>query len=300
MTINRLFGRPAKSIIGLIALSLAGTVALSACSSSATGEAAPTTTAAAGEVTIGNPADLDLHTAGQLTVHVDDPVWSPWFEDNDPSNGKGFESALTYAVADKLGFTKDQVKWGYTAFAASYTPGPKDFDFYVQEVSITDERAKAISFSDPYYVSRSVVITKKGSDASKATSIADLSKFTFGTVAGTTQDSYISKTIKPGNVLSYDTVALSTQALENGQVDAIVADLQIAQNVVLTQFDDLQLAGLLKDNGASKGMGFVFDLDSKLVPAVNAALADLEADGTVADLVTKWLPIPPELQEYTQ
>lgn len=300
MTINRLFGRPAKSIIGLIALGLAGTVALSACSSSATGEAAPATTAAAGDVTLGNPADLDLHTAGQLTVHVDDPVWSPWFEDNDPSNGKGFESALTYAVAEKLGFTKADVKWGYTAFAASYTPGPKDFDFYVQEVSITDERAKAVSFSDPYYVSRSVVITKKGSDASKATSIADLSKFSFGTVAGTTQDSYITQTIKPSTVLSYDTVALSTQALENGQVDAIVADLQIAQNVVLTQYDDLQLAGLLKDNGSSKGMGFVFDLDSKLVPYVNAALAALEADGTVADLVTEWLPIPPELQEYTQ
>jgi polar amino acid transport system substrate-binding protein len=246
------------------------------------------------------PGILALGADGTLTVHVDDPVWSPWFIDNDPSNGEGFESALTYAVAEKLGFSEDQVTWGYTAFSASYSPGPKDFDFYVQEVSITEERAEAVSFSDPYYVSRSVVVTKTDSDAAAARSVDELAELTFGTVAGTTQDTYITDTIKPAEVLSYDTVALSTQALENDQVDAIVVDLQIAQNVVLNQYDDLAIAGLLKDNGKSAGMGFVLDLESTLTPYVNAALAELKEEGTIEELAETWLPLPADVQEYDQ
>ncbi|MCU1443410.1 MAG: hypothetical protein JWQ59_1560 [Cryobacterium sp.] len=286
---------------GILALGAVGALLLSGCSG---------TTAASSEssekpvadiaVALGDPADLGLVADGTLTVHVDDPVWSPWFIDNDPSNGEGFESALTYAVAEKLGFSEDQVTWGYTAFSASYSPGPKDFDFYVQEVSITEERAEAVSFSDPYYVSRSVVVTKTDSDAAAARSVDELAELTFGTVAGTTQDTYITDTIKPAEVLSYDTVALSTQALENDQVDAIVVDLQIAQNVVLNQYDDLAIAGLLKDNGKSAGMGFVLDLESTLTPYVNAALAELKEEGTIEELAETWLPLPADVQEYDQ
>ncbi|WP_187978158.1 ABC transporter substrate-binding protein [Mycetocola sp. JXN-3] len=297
MTHSRIRRRSTLALIGMTALAA---LALSACSSSAAPESSPSSSASAEKVTLGDPAKLKLVKDGELTVHVDDPVWSPWFIDNKPDNGKGFESALTYAVAEKLGFKKDQVKWGYTAFAASFTPGPKDFDLYTQEVSITDERAKAVSFSDPYYVSRSVVITKDNSPALAAKSVADLAKYRFGTVAGTTQDSYITQTIKPKDVLSFDTVALSTQALENGQVDAIVVDLQIGQNVVLNQYKDLKIAGLLKDNGVSKGMGFVFDLNSPLVPYVDEALNQLRADGTIDKLEKEWLPLPEQVQEYTQ
>ncbi|MFZ4894763.1 ABC transporter substrate-binding protein [Plantibacter sp. Mn2098] len=288
-----------RLLVTTVAAAAAVLVTLSGCSTAAA-PAAPKATTASDAVTIGDISKLDLLKKDTLSVNVDEPVWSPWFIDNEPSNGKGFESALTYAIADKLGFKKDQVAWGYTAFNASYAPGPKDFDFYVQEVSITDERAKAVSFSDPYYVSRSVVITKKGSDASKAKSVKDLAKFRFGTVAGTTQDSYITGTIKPTDVLSYDTVALSTQALENGQVDAIVADLQIAQNVVLNQFPDFEISGLLKDNGVSHGFGLIFNLDSPLVPYVNAAIKELQDDGTLDKLVKEWLPLPEGVREYTQ
>jgi polar amino acid transport system substrate-binding protein len=291
----------ARALPGILALGAAGALLLSGCSGAAPASSAPSEAPVADTaVTLGDPADLDLVEDGALTVHVDDPVWSPWFIDDDPSNGKGFESALTYAVADKLGFSKDQVKWGYTAFNASYTPGPKDFDLYVQEVSITEERATAVSFSDPYYVSRSVVVTKADSPAAAATSVDDLADLTFGTVAGTTQDTYITDTIKPADVLSYETVALSTQALENDQVDAIVVDLQIAQNVVLNQYDDLAIAGLLKDNGKSAGMGFVLDLESTLTPYVNAALSELQADGTIDELAEEWLPLPADVQEYDQ
>ncbi|WP_430592892.1 ABC transporter substrate-binding protein [Humidisolicoccus flavus] len=285
----------------LFTAAVAALFALTACSTSAAPEASNSSEpSAAAEVVLGDPSALELIEDGVLTVHVDDPVWSPWFIDNDPSNGEGFESALTYAVAEKLGFAEGDVTWGYTAFSASYSPGPKPFDFYVQEVSITEDRKAAVTFSDPYYVSRSVVITKEGSEASAATSIEELSQFTFGTVVATTQDTYISETINPDNVLTFDTVALSTQALENGQVDAIVADLQIAQNVVLNQYDDLQIAGLLKDNGLSEGMGFVFDLNSPLAPYVNAALQELEEEGTIDELVETWLPLPADIEEYTE
>ena len=283
----------------LAALAAAAALVLAGCASGAEAESGPTPSAAA-EVTLGNPADLALVNDGVLTVHADDPVWTPWFVDNNPANGEGFESALTYAVAEKLGFAKDQVQWGYTAFTASYAPGPKEFDLYVQEVSITDERAKAVGFSDAYYVSRAVVVTRKDSDAAKATSVEELAGFTFGTVAGTLPDSYVTDTIRPDKVLSYDTVALSTQALENGQVDALVVDQFIAENVVLTQFPDMGIAGLLKDNGKSHGMGYVLDLNSELTPYINAALAELKAEGTIDELAETWLPLPAGVQEYKQ
>ena len=283
----------------LAALAAATALLLGGCASGAAeADASPAPSAA--DVTLGNPADLELVNEGILTVHADDPVWTPWFVDNTPSNGQGFESALTYAVAEKLGFAKDQVQWGFTPFTASYSPGPKDFDLYVQEVAITDERAKAVAFSDSYHQSRVVVVTKKDSDAAKATSVEELAGYTFGTVAGTVADSYITETIKPDSVLSYDTVALTTQALENGQVDALVVDQFIAENVVLNQFPDLGIAGLLKDNGKAKGMGYVLDLNSKLTPYVNAALAELEAEGTIDELAETWLPLPAGVQEYKQ
>lgn len=289
-----------RALPGILALGAAGALLFSGCSEPTAATESAEKPAAGSAITLGDPADLDLVVDGTLTVHADEPVWSPWFVDNDPSNGKGFESALTYAVAEKLGFSEDVVTWGYTAFSASYAPGPKEFDLYVQEVSITEDRAQAVSFSDPYYVSRSVVVAKANSDAAAATSVDELAELTFGTVAGTTQDSYITDTIQPAEVLSYDTVALSTQALENDQVDAIVVDLQIAQNVVLNQYDDLTIAGLLKDNGKSKGMGFVLDLESTLTPYVNAALAELEEEGTIDELAETWLPLPADVREYDQ
>ena len=202
---------------------------------------------------------LPLKTKGQLTIHADQPLYPPWFEDNDPTNGKGFESALSYAIGERMGFTKDQIKWGYTAFNSSYAPGPKDFDFYITEVGITDARKEAVDFSDPYYQSPLVVVTKKDSPLLAAKSVSELSKYAFGTQIGTIYSTYIQDTIKPEKqTLVYNTNADSLQALENGQVDAVLEDLEIGIYNVTIQFQDLALGGILP-GVASGGEGRIID-----------------------------------------
>lgn len=242
---------------------------------------------------------LPLKNPGQLTVHADQPLYPPFFIDNDPTNGKGFESALTYALAERLGFTKDQVKWGYTSFNSSYAPGPKPFDYYITEVSITPDRAKAVDFSDPYYTSPLVVVAKKDSALLQAKTVAELAKFTFSTQVGTTYYVYIHDSIKPEkDIQVFDTNADSLTALENGQVDAVVEDLESANYITSQQFQDLAIAGILPDNPGG-GMGMVFEKGSKLVPYINSALASIIADGTRDKLVEEWLPKPPGLITYS-
>jgi polar amino acid transport system substrate-binding protein len=77
---------------------------------------------------------------GTITFGTDQPAYPPWFVDDDPANGKGFESAVAYAVADRLGYDKDHVKWVRVPFNAAIAPGPKTFDANLNEFSITDER----------------------------------------------------------------------------------------------------------------------------------------------------------------
>src|SRR5688572_1022677 len=129
---------------------------------------------------------LALVNSGQLTVGTDKPAFPPYFEDNDPTNGKGFESAVAYAVARELGFEQSEVEWKVVPFNASYRPGPKDFDFDVNQISITPARAKRVDFSDPYYTAPQAVIATKDSPAAGATSLAQLKEATLGAQIGTT------------------------------------------------------------------------------------------------------------------
>ena len=129
---------------------------------------------------------METHTAGELTVATDKPAYPPYFEDNDPTNGKGFESAVAYAIADQLGFTPDQVTWTVEPFNSSYAPGPKDFDFDVNQISIKPQRAEQVDFSIPYYTSNQSVVALKDSDAADATSLADLQDAKIGVQIGTT------------------------------------------------------------------------------------------------------------------
>jgi len=243
-------------------------------------------------------ATLPLIKPGVLTVHADQPLYEPWFVDNDPTNGKGFESAITYALANALGFTNEQVEWGYTSFNTSYAPGPKDFDFYITEVSITEDRAKAVSFSDPYYESPLVTVVKADSPILEATSVEELRQYKFGTQVGTIYHTFIENTIKPEqDVLVYDTNLDSLTALENGTVDAVLQSLQIGIFNVTIQYDDLALGGIVP--GSTSDLGLVFELGSELVPYLNAAIAEIKANGVQEALVQEWLPIPPELQTYS-
>jgi polar amino acid transport system substrate-binding protein len=241
-----------------------------------------------------DPASLPTKQPGKLIVHADQPLYEPWFIDNDPTNGEGFESALVYALAEELGFARDQVEWGYTAFNASYAPGPKDFDFYITEVSITEPRKEAVSFSDGYYSTPFVIIAPDDSPAQDATTLEDLRQYRFGTLVNSSYASYITEVIQPEPEMSvYNTNAEALQALAIGQVDVNVESREIATEVVTDQFPELDIVGTLPGPGTELGM--VFEKDSPLVPYVNQALANLKANGTLDALVEEWLPAPPEL-----
>lgn len=244
-------------------------------------------------------ATLPLKTAGQLTIHADKPAYPPFFVDDDPTNGKGFESALAYAVGERLGFTKEQIVWGYTSFNASYAPGPKDYDFYITQVSITDARKEAVDFSDPYYKSPLVVVTRQDSPVLQATTLAELAAFSFGAQVGTLYYVAITEDIKPTkDTLVFDTTADSLTALVNGQVDAVIQDLESANYITSIQFEGLAIAGQLPEN-PGQGTGMVFEKGSALVPFVNSALASVIADGTRDKLVDEWLAPPADLAIYS-
>lgn len=244
--------------------------------------------------------ELPLRNPGKLTVHADQPLYAPWFIDNDPANGKGFESAVTYKVAERLGFTSDQVEWGYTSFNASFAPGPKDFDFYITEVSITEPRKEAVDFSDPYYRSPLVLLAVDGSPVFEAKTLEDLRQYTFGAQVGTVYYTYITEVIKPKkDPLIFNTNADSLQALVNGQTDADLQSLQIAQYVVSdAQFPQLGMVGVLP--GGETDLGMVFEKGSALVPFVNKALQSLKDDGTLDALINEWLPVPADLSQIAE
>lgn len=244
-------------------------------------------------------ATLPLKNPEMLTVHADQPLYEPWFIDNDPTNGEGFESALVYALAEEMGFAPDQVEWGYTAFNASYAPGPKPFDFYITEVSITEPRKEAVSFSDGYYYTPFVILAPDDSPAQEAASLEDLRQYRFGTLVNSSYAMYINDVIMPEPDISvYNTNADALQALANGQVDVNVESLQIAEEVIADQFPELGIVGILPGPGTELGM--VFEKDSPLVPYVNAALANLREDGTLEALVEEWLPAPPDYPQIAE
>lgn len=244
-------------------------------------------------------AALPLKQEGKLIVHADQPLYEPWFIDNDPTTGKGFESALVYALAEQLGFKPEDVEWGYTAFNASYAPGPKDFDFYLTEVSITEPRKQAVSFSDGYYSTPFVLIAPDDSPVQDAKTLEDLRQYKFGTLVNSSYATYITDVIKPEQELSvFNTNAEAIQALANGQTDVNVESLQIAIEVTTEQFPNLGIVGILPGPGTELGM--VFEKDSPLVPFVNQALYNLKADGTWQKLVDEWLPKDPEFPHIAE
>lgn len=250
-------------------------------------------------VEIGDISALPLVEEGKLIIHTDEPVYEPWFVDNDPANGKGFESAVAFAVAEKLGFTEDQVEWGRTSFNQSYSPGPKPFDFYICDVSNTPARARAVGFSQYYNEVPLVVVTKADGPVMDATSVEELRQFKWGTQVGTTFHSYIDEVIKPeSDILVYDTNADSLTALMNDTVDAVVQTLQIGIYNVEVQFEGLALGGVLPNSGQHTGL--VTEKDSPLIPYLDAAVIELWNDGTIPVLSDEYLAPPEDLQTYAE
>ena len=245
-------------------------------------------TAQANACAMGN---LPLKNAGQLTVATDSPAYPPWFVNNDPSNGKGYESAVAYAVAKQLGFSHSEVQWVKEPFNNSYAPGPKNFDFDINQISITPARAKVVDFSDGYYQAAQAVIALKGSKASKAKSLADLKKLKLGAQTGTTSLEAVTNVIKPDTQpLVFQDTNAAKQALLNGQVDAILADLPTAFYITAVQIPHSTIVGQFQPvTGHTEEFGMLFEKGSALVPCVNKALASLKQSGTLASLQKRWL-----------
>ncbi|GAA0959416.1 ABC transporter substrate-binding protein [Frigoribacterium faeni] len=229
----------------------------------------------------------DTVTDGELTIATGEPAYSPWVEDDDPTSGDGFEAALAYAVADRLGYERDDVVWVRATFDESIAPGPKTFDLNLQQFSITEQRAKAVDFSSPYYETRQAVVTLPGSAAEGATSVADLKGLDIGAQSGSTSFTAAESVIDPdGGVQAYNSNDDAKAALEAGQVDAIVLDVPTATYFVEGGVVLGQLAAV---DGASDQLGIVLPLDSPLTDEVTRAVDDLRDDGTLGDLQQQWL-----------
>ena len=247
------------------------------------------------------PDTLALRTPGTLTIATDSPAYEPWFVDDDPTNGKGFESAVAYAVAEQLGFTADQVTWVTVPFNASYKPGAKDFDFDINQISITPERAEVVDFSDGYYQAAQAVIALKGTDGASAASLTDLQGLRLGAQTGTTSLTAIRDVIQPeAEPLVFEDTNAAKQALLNDQVDAILADLPTAFYITAVEIPKSTIVGQFQpETGDQEEFGLLFEKGSALVPCVNEALAALEEDGTLDAIETEWLSDTvgvPELQ----
>ena len=232
-----------------------------------------------------------VRTPGTLTIGTDSPAYDPWFSNNDPTNGKGFESAVAYAVADQLGFGKDAVQWVKVPFNSSYAPGAKKFDFDINQISITPARAKVVDFSDGYYAAAQAVITLQGSAADGATSLADLKGLRLGAQTGTTSLSAIRDVIKPdSDPVVFEDTSGAKQALLNGQVDAFLADLPTAFYITAVEIPKSVIVGQFQpQTGQQEEFGMLFQKGSPLVACVNQALAALKADGTLAQIEQQWL-----------
>jgi polar amino acid transport system substrate-binding protein len=263
------------------------------CGGSSDKSAGGTTTAAASC----DKADLNLVTDGQLTVGTDNPAYPPWFGGDEkapwkitnPASGEGFESAVAYAVADKLGFAKDEVKWIRVAFNTAFAPGPKKFDFDINQISFKPVRAKAVDFSDSYYDVNQALVVVNGTPVAKAKSIAALKPYKFGAQLGTTSYDFINDTIMPSKQPAvFDTNDAAVQALKNKQIDGLVVDLPTAFFVSAAQVENSKILGQFPSL-AGEHFGMVFAKGNSLVSCVNEALAELKADGTLQDIQDQWL-----------
>jgi polar amino acid transport system substrate-binding protein len=273
------------------------TAAALAVVASATG--APATGATRAAIPGCAPGSLNLIEDGVLTIGADNPAFPPWFggaektkpwKVSDPYSGKGYESAVAYAVAGQLGLKKADVKWTVVPFSNSYRPGKKPFDFYITQVSYSPARAKAVDFSKSYYFVNQAVVGRKGSAIAKVRSIAGLKPFKLGAQVGTTSYSYIVDHIKPSSSpLVYDTNDAAVQALKNGQIDGIVVDLPTAFYVTAVQVPDGVIVGKLPTKGTKERFGMVFQKGNPLRTCVNKALSRLWRNGTIKKLQQVYL-----------
>jgi polar amino acid transport system substrate-binding protein len=274
-----------------------------------------TTTAAETTTTTVNACaveDLNLVNAGTLTVATGDPAFPPWVSGldgenfDDPESKTGFEAALVYELATVLGFGDDQVQWVRTGFDEAIAPGPKNFDFNLQQYSITEVRDEVVDFSDPYYVTRQSLVSIAGTSVIGATTLADLGDARLGAQIGTTSLDFIDNVIQPEEQASvYDTNVDAIAALVAGQIDGIIVDLPTAFFITAVQIPEQGAEGIIVAQFATPAQdpdqyGLLFADGNPLVPCVNDALAVLRDNGTLEALEAEWLTAGGDIVTITE
>jgi polar amino acid transport system substrate-binding protein len=263
----------------VIALTVAFAFGISACSSSDSTESASASC---------EKADLATVADGVLTIATGEPAYYPWVIDDAPESGEGFEAAVAYAVATQLGFSKDEVKWVRTTFDSAVTPGEKNFDFNLQQFSITEERKAAVDFSSPYYTAPQAIVSFKGSKIDGKSSIADLAGAKLGAAVGTTSLDAIENELGLKASVFNDNAA-GVSALKNKQIDGLVVDLPTAFYLAGVEVENGIIVGQLAPSGSGDQFGLLLTKGSALTSCVSGAVDAITADGTLASITDTWL-----------
>ena len=275
----------------LVLIPVAAAMLLAACGSSTSPSSSPSGSSTTSASATCTPASLQTLTAGKFTVATGNPAYSPWVIDDKPESGKGFESAVTYAVAKKLGYADSDVVWIRTGFDEAIAPGPKKFDVNIQQFSISEDRKKAVDFSSGYYDLTQAVVTYKGSPIEKATSLAALKNAKLGAAVGTTSLDAINASIQPTTAPKvYNNNDDAVAALKAKQIDGLVVDLPTAFYIAFGELSNGVLIGQLPNSANDKEqLGFLLAKGSPLTQCVTQAVDALRADGTLAQLQDQWL-----------
>ena len=272
---------------------LTASAGLAGCASSSTSSSNAATAPAAGSsasaASCSNSAiQSQLYAKGMLTVATDKPVYPPWFVNNKPTNGQGYESAVAYAVAAQLGFKPSQVTWAYEPFDSSYAPGPKKFDFDINEISYSTARAQAVTFSDSYYDVQQALVALKNSPIVAKHSPADLKTYIYGDQVGTTSLQFINSQIQPTQTPKvFETLNDVKQALQTKQIAALVTDTPTAEFISSSEIPGSVVVAQFPSTGEHYGL--LFAKGNQLVTCVNKALATLKGNGTLAKLTAQYL-----------
>jgi polar amino acid transport system substrate-binding protein len=297
---GHVFERLSEMMRKLLVIAFAAfALAASGCGSSSSSPGSSSPPASTGAAC--SPASNKTLTANTLTIGTDNPAYYPYFAggpghewsgkyNNDPYTGKGFENAVAYAVAAKMGYAKSQVKWVVTHFNQSFAPGPKNFDFYLAQVSIKPKRAQFVDFSAPYYSANQAVVALSGTPITKATSLAALKSYKLGTQVGTTSYDYITQNIQPSRQPSaFNTTNDAIHALENKQIDGLVVDLPTAFYMTAVQIPHSTIVGQFAPSPGGEQWGLVLQKGSSLTTCVDQAVNALSTDGTLDQLTKAWL-----------
>ena len=250
------------------------------------------------------PDSLETKAPGRLTIGTDNPAFPPYWDPpaegeeatdpwelGDPTNGRGFEGAVAWAVAEELGFGEDEVDFIAVPFDNSYAPGEKEFDIYLAQVSFTEERAQAVDMSDGYYFVNQALVAREGTPIAEAASIEDVAGFRLGVQVGTTSLAYIEEQIQPAeDPMVYNSNDAAIAALNAEQVDGIVVDLPTAFFITAVQMEDGVIVGQFPTAGDEEEyFSLVLELDSPLTDCVNEAIASLDESGELEEITQEWM-----------